>query len=566
MSIRFTWLLLIFGLTNYIVFSAPVTCDLELSVESAELSPGSNISVLCDATCSGVGSTGIFGWYDNTNTLVENSGRIFSMKYNRGRYSRLFIRNFMPEDSGTYVCFKITEDGRKQESFYLYNEGDTFVNGELEEDKGPTRGDIGVYDPFVPEIRVERSVRLKRQAGVTTDVQSGDLPSTTDDSTPDFITDANYSLSQSTLTVPSEFMSHTSSTSEPNSPKPEPENTPSIPRPEPETTPKTKLETPPTFRPEKKQNSPKPKPGNTPQPKPETTLKAEPESKSEPPQVPKDPDSEPKPEPKSEPPQPETDPNPIQPQSDFGRIGLVAFVLALAVAFLLLYSLLMVICIPRCLRKRKSKSLNISKSPKTNEKEKNVPESITLTKIEDNGLPSPGPSDAGFTTIDLDEQQTEKNNTVDGSNTEAKIENKVEAQIEKQITNGEGQSSEDNNKEQERIEESLLDSVLFSSAPTNEDKPETGPKDEDIEFIDKSQVTDITPPPISTPDVVDEPTDTSTKTTEVRLDIVEADDGHKQIKLSTSSPSPDDLPPPSPESPPGEAFDIDSFSCPTVDV
>ncbi|KAK6176438.1 hypothetical protein SNE40_014725 [Patella caerulea] len=566
MSLLFTSLLLIFGLTNYIVFSAPVTCDLELSMESTELSPGSNISVLCDATCSGVGSTGIFGWYDNTNTLVENSGRIFSMKYNRGRYSRLFIRNFMPEDSGTYVCFRITEDGRKQESFYLYNEGETSLNGDLEKDEGPTRGDIGVYDPIIPEIRAERSVRLKRQAG---DFQSDDPPSTTDDnSATDLIPDATV-LSPTGSVMGSE--SYTASTSEPiptteYPQNPEPEKTPRIPPTEPEKTPSI-LPTEPeiTLKPKTK----------LPQAPKDSNSESTPEPMTKPPQAPKNPNSEAEPEPtseplkpetKSEPPQPETEPKSNPPQSEFGRIGLVAFVLALAVAFLLLYALLMVICIPRCLKKRKSKSLNISKSQKKDEKDKNVPDAITLTKIEDNGLPSPGPSDAGFTTIDLDEQQAEKNNTVDGSNTEAKIENKVEAQIEKQITDGEGQPGKDDDKNQEKAGDSLLDSVLLASAPTNEDKLETGPKDEDIKFIDESQVTDITPPPNSTPDVVDEPTDTSTKTTEVRLDIVEADDGHKQIKLSTSLPPPDDLPPPSPESPPADAFDIDSFSCPTVDV
>ncbi|ESO99476.1 hypothetical protein LOTGIDRAFT_231093 [Lottia gigantea] len=461
-------------------------CDIKLSKELATIGSNGNLSVLCNTSCMIGDNRGDMIWYDNQFNQVPHKGRIFSVSYGRGRYSRLVILHSIPTDEGNYICTLETSGELKQKSFTLTYDGPTPARSNVKKDIGPRRGDVVIYDPNILHRRPKRQVQETTESSGLGDNEVDST--TTIEPRPELLTESSPE------------------------PQPKAENTTLL----------TSMSTMSTIitQTARKQKATTQKPTTL---KTTTQVTTAQESTTKRIQIPQQNE------------QGTTTPmeggNSKVPNTEFGRSGLVAFVVSLSIALLLLYALVLILLIPMCLKRKKGRT----STKKRTQISKDTPVVLSqVAKSEDNGdLPSPGPSDAGFTTIDLDDPPKDKQDEDGKQTSEQNDDVKVlpSATTDPETTN---------------TQESMLSSVMSTSDKGVTKSVDPAPVDDDLKFIDETthsteseKLDDSSVFDNSTPAVVDEPQRTTTETTEVKLEITEKEDGHKQIKLSSSSPPPE---------------------------
>ncbi|KAK7473300.1 hypothetical protein BaRGS_00035432 [Batillaria attramentaria] len=146
------------------------TCGLTLEPDTTPLtiSPGSNVSLLCDATCLGPLSRDQLQWRDPLGRRIPmmGAGRMFAVNYNRWMMSRLVLLHAGLGDSGVYTC-EVRHGGR-----HLQYAAVVYVEDNYKEDPGPRRGDIYIEpEPEFGNVRPVRSARRDLEPGLPSNAQ-----------------------------------------------------------------------------------------------------------------------------------------------------------------------------------------------------------------------------------------------------------------------------------------------------------------------------------------------------------------------------------------------------------
>ncbi|XP_071109152.1 uncharacterized protein [Haliotis cracherodii] len=390
-------------LTLFVLFTVGIDplvgqeCSLQLvpQVPTIQVARGNNVSILCDASCYGRLSTNRLSWYDRYNQPIGMSGRVFSVRYNRGMFARLILLTVDFSETGRYTCAgRVGADVVQKNIDINVIERDFEVVEYVDAEDGPRRGDVRVDEPFLPKRRPARdadnppkqttevsytseltttnySDSSEDGSGTSTDPQlasetgGASTTSRSDPSTTTYHSPGSTTMSGSSTLVPS--TKGRQSTIDDQS----------------TTTETTTTEHPinssePLASTEKNQPTAATDIGTS----TTETGKFENGYKG----------------------------RHKRDKTTFGKYGVLAFALALSVAILLLYTLILLnVIIPRCCKNKQSVSFREAPDSKHKENGPSAIDAIAMKPLA--VVPRPNSPDDGFTTVDLDDKDGPKPNS-----------------------------------------------------------------------------------------------------------------------------------------------------------
>ncbi|XP_046326109.2 flocculation protein FLO11-like [Haliotis rufescens] len=389
-------------LTLFVLFTVGIDplvgqeCSLQLvpQVPTIQVARGNNVSILCDASCYGRLSTNRLSWYDRYNQPIGMSGRVFSVRYNRGMFARLILLTVDFSETGRYTCAGLVGADVVQKHIDInVIERDFEVVEYVDAEDGPRRGDVRVDEPFLPKRRPARDA--DNPTNQTTKVSYTSELTTTNYSDSSEVgsgtaTDPQLASETGGASTTSRSDPSTATYYSPGSTIPSPSGTPA-PSSKGRTTDDQSTTTETTT-------AERPITSSEPLPSPEIQSTAATDIRTS---------------------EITTETGKFEngykgrhkrDKTAFGKYGVLAFALALSVAILLLYTLILLnVIIPRCCKNKQSVSFREAPDSKHKENGPSAIDAIAMKPLA--VVPCPNSPNDGFTTVDLDDKDGPKPNS-----------------------------------------------------------------------------------------------------------------------------------------------------------